>query len=82
MKTKSFTTSHLSEISAVKVVCKIFSRPKAKQHFEKVERVCFNKFGDMDEEFEEDGWMGRHRSGEDEVCFVCSSYFSVIFAHL
>lgn len=28
----------------------------------------------MDEEFEEDGWMGRHRSGEDEVCSVCFGY--------
>lgn len=28
----------------------------------------------MDEEFEEDGWMGRHRSGEDEVCAVCFGF--------
>lgn len=29
----------------------------------------------MDEEFEEEGWMSRHRSGEDEVC--CSQFLSV-----
>lgn len=35
----------------------------------------------MDEEFEEDGWMGRHRSGEDEVCFwlILLAFFRMLF---
>lgn len=33
----------------------------------------------MDEEFEEDGWMGRHRSGEDEVCSVRFGYCTEFF---